>query len=315
MSDSNNCGNIEELLDAFLDGELNAEERSTVQEHIDACSKCARQLKESERMIKELSQLPKRESSRQIDFSFLNQDAGSRSSVSEKCQPTFELLDAYHDGELGETEKKTVSEHLASCQDCSKALAEIQQLVLGIKSIPMIMPSRDIVESINFDQFERKSNVIPFARKFGIGIGAVAAAAVALVFAFNTGHAPGNSGANIADNMPKAPAVKQTQSIASNANPEQQNKEVQEQPAQSNENIAEILPEKKTTENSNSNLLASKIAEKQPPQIKPELIKMEAPKSSEALNELATIPDAGNMIGADALGIGTDEDGLYDIKI
>ena len=330
MTDSNNCVNIEELLDAFLDGELQPDERAAVEQHIAACSKCARQLKESERMIKELKSIPVKTSSREIDFSFLNEDAAERPVVSEQCKPINELLDAYHDGELAEDEKKSVTEHLASCQACTNALAQIQQLVLGIKSMPMSMPSRDIVESLNFDQYEKKSNVIPFSRKFGIGIGAVAAAAVALVFAFNSGHAPANSGANLANNnAPKTPVVQEekqeTPAIASNntevKTPEQQNENLEEVQSQSSENIAENLPELKNGKgdaarrpSGESGLLASKPADNTAT-VRQEVLKIEPQKQSGTLNEVATIPDSGSMLGADALGIGTDEDGLYDIKI
>jgi hypothetical protein len=189
----------------------------------------------------------------------------------------------------------------------------------------MAMPSRDIVESLNFDQYEKKSKVIPFSRKFGIGIGAVAAAAVALVVAFNSGHAPANSGANLANNnAPKARVVQQGQqeapSIASNntepKTPEQQNENPEKVQSQSSENIAENVPELKNGKGDagQTGLLASKPADNGA-SVKQEVLKIEPQKQSDTLNEVATIPDAGSMLGADALGIGTDEDGLYDIKI
>lgn len=324
MSDLNSCVNIEELLDAFLDGELNSDERASVEQHLEICPKCTRQLKESERMIKELQNLPAKSSSREIDFSFLGGDAATQTVVSEECKTINQLLDAYHDGELADAEKKNVSEHVASCQTCSRALAQIEQLVFGLKSMPLAVPSRDIVEGLNFDQTPAKSNVLPFSRKFGIGIGAVAAAAVALIFAFNSAHAPGNSGANIAENnSQKTPVAQQPlgqqQNIASKNTelklPEQPAANQESMQSETHENIAESLPEQnKTGAQNNSSLIASNAVDNLPT-VKQEVLKLEPQKPVDTLNELATIPDSNAMIGADALGIGTDEDGLYDIKI
>jgi hypothetical protein len=48
-----------------------------------------------------------------------------------------------------------------------------------------------------------------------------------------------------------------------------------------------------------------------------EALPNEMERNTDSANEVAVVPDSANSAGAggDALGIGTDEDGLYDIKI
>ncbi len=51
-------------------------------------------------------------------------------------QRQLELLSAYLDGELSETERATLEEHLATCPECQRTLAELQQIRTLLRALP-----------------------------------------------------------------------------------------------------------------------------------------------------------------------------------
>jgi Putative zinc-finger len=59
MSVSFNCEEVDSLLDAYHDGELSAVEESGVASHIGSCVKCHKQLEEIEGLVKSLKSVPK----------------------------------------------------------------------------------------------------------------------------------------------------------------------------------------------------------------------------------------------------------------
>lgn len=57
------------------------------------------------------------------------------------CEETLELLDAYHDEELPEAERRLVAQHLLACQSCVDRLAELERLRLDLRALgPHPMP-------------------------------------------------------------------------------------------------------------------------------------------------------------------------------
>lgn len=393
MSTSNTCQEYVELLDAYLDDELDLAERNEVEAHLAGCSACARKLKETSRLLHGLKALPKVESKREIDFSFLETKALP------SCDPIIELLDAYHDGELDSAERNSVDKHLLDCQPCTVRLGVIGDLVLGLKSLPKMLPSRDLIDAIDFESIASRpatqscgdmlelldayhdselnkdetelleshlagcesclheldrirtivaelkalpkvepvrdllsnlaletesasasssaSNILafpskkaykPFGRGLQLGLCSVAAAAVAFVFAINFKQVPSTD--EIALNPPtpaltqKAPVARAEKTSAPENNNLPEN-ETANNPSQENERQIASLPP-----SSQPQIEREAVQEKYH-----EVINAETQRGPEATSELAAMPETGNGAGAEALGIATDEDGMYDLKI
>ena len=100
------------------------------------------------------------------------------------CTAVIPLLDAYHDGELAVDEKVAVDDHLRGCESCSRQLAEVGKLVGALKKLPTVSLADDFAD--RFDALLKepaaktatKDNVVVF-RKFG-WVAAVAASFVIL---------------------------------------------------------------------------------------------------------------------------------------
>jgi len=440
MTIPSNCYEYVELLDAYLDNELDAAEKSVVDSHLASCPACVRELERIKRLQLGLKTLPRLTPSRDIDFSFL--DAAPAHAQVNECAPIIPLLDAYYDLELAADEKKLVEKHLASCMSCSEHLAQIPRLVMGLKVLPQLAPSRDIVGSINFSalalpsktkvcadffelldgyhdnelspaekvdvethvtacadcaaglrgiakiaeelkalprfspprdivgavEFEQvtmavpafgaqaseskangspavaatasdkqasassstRSNVLPFGRKQRFGLLAVAAAAVAMVFAINF-KSPGLPGNQIAFNPNPVSGVSTVSGTAKPAN-ETSTAEKNELAAlpenpDTKGPVAQATPAGAHDESMNNaksssspkQVIASRLGSDVPETtaVQHEALPNDLEKNTDTANEMAVLPDSGNSAGAgaDALGIGTDEDGLYDIKI
>ncbi len=417
MSSSNNCGEFIELLDAYHDGELEADQLFAVEAHVANCADCSLTLKEISSMVSGLQSLIKVQFEAEPQFDFLLADAPVDNfySVSDQCKPTFELLDAYNDNELDANEIESVAKHLANCSDCSGHLAAIRRLVADLSNLPALRPSRDIVEHIDFaslncgqiqeggcagiselldgyydgelssqekllveQHFEicvdcppklqqirkvaddlsslprlkpqrniieilelnpvttadsadlaivsSKANLLPFNRSVKIGICTAAAAAVAMIFAFTfkpveiaqvrpdpnsaiemkAALTASNSGLNeekTPDSVesPKAAFIEDSNDQAAI---KKQNNELLEEQIQRPDKSARKLDEIAKLPNDSSVF----------PAVRHEAITVDVPRAIDNA-EVAVMPESDNGACADALGIGTDEDGLYDIKI
>lgn len=330
MSNSNNCQEYLELLDAYLDGELNAEEKSMVEKHLLECTACSRQLNETSQLIHELKALPAKTMQRQLDFSFLDE-----AKPEDNCHPILELLDAYHDGELDQQEQSQVKSHLDACSSCSNSLARITELVVDLKSLPRVQPSKDIVASIDFSKIDSatnnvlvlqpKANVLPFtAAKTKIGIFTAVAAAAALIFAINFKQAPGGIDQPVAIHPDKAPQATQqiaqttdhTNSASKQSTPSNTTLEVASTKDNSKTDLPIVHQPNLTASPEPKQRIAAqpKTSGSSKPVIQQEVLQDDK-QNMDSVNEIAMFTDSSNGAGADALGISTDEDGLYDIKI
>lgn len=235
------------------------------------------------------------------------------------CKQISELIDAYHDGELAAAEQATVQTHLDSCIECQKLLERTQILVSNLKSIPSLQPSFDIIDKIDFDKLAStiddvpaQDNVVSFKKRLWAGVGIAAAAAIVLAIytpkdpTRNTTMIANQSGQSqttveqptepqIPDKTP-APdtAIKQV-AVASLP---QDNPSVGQQPE----------PAK------NNHLLKQNHVQKSSKLLEPQ------PEASPARDfnitpAIASLSESGESSCIEALGIATDEDGLYDIKI
>ncbi|HEY9758583.1 MAG TPA: zf-HC2 domain-containing protein [Oculatellaceae cyanobacterium] len=99
---------------------------------------------------------------------------------SQKCEKFIPLLDAYHDGELTESEKNSVDEHLRECSACSAQLAGVSRLVATLKTIPSLQMRDDFADKFEARLLQEKpavtlakSNVI--SRRFALAVASAAA--------------------------------------------------------------------------------------------------------------------------------------------
>lgn len=326
-----------ELIDAYHDGELSPEQTIEIERHIASCADCASKFHEIEKLVANIKRvppvLPSRDLVGELNFA---------------CQGFAEALDAYVDNELSGDEKSSFEKHLNDCTLCQSTVQQTRQLSVSLKAMPRHTLSRDIVAELDFSRsfevpvFEgaepapavepaTKSKVVKLDsrwRNIWSGLAAVAAAAAVLIFAVN------QRPVNVAYIPTQHPALHQDQTTKDHsAQSEIASSGVV--PVESNEPNShfsahsEIAPNLASSNSTPIKLnskaisiprkvedLKVQIADNSAKQnsAQPELSKVEPAKFvPDPTNELASLEtDAGVT---DALGIATDEDGLYDIKI
>lgn len=100
------------------------------------------------------------------------------------CTKIERLLDAFRDGELAFAERQAVEQHLNACLTCRAKLADIERIVATLKTLPRVSSSRDFSQNIDSLLARRHpAKVISIQPLVWGWLGAVAAAAVA-VFVF-----------------------------------------------------------------------------------------------------------------------------------
>ena len=373
-----------ELIDAYHDGELSADENLAIERHISACSDCATKLNNIQDLVRGVKNLEQALPARDIV-----------GSMQFDCGPILELLDAYHDGELEAADKQRVDEHLKACAMCNDNLVAISQVVSGLRALPQLALSRDLVATMDFSSSPQSAPVVPPAapsllpgrsndttatlvsnssnvlplKKNGlrknawVGFGAVAAAAAALIFAVNvrpiavkdmasnpksnpstvstqvansnkfepgqeesiaySSKAPDSTGINkFETNAPESTDIRNSASYkiahgeSNSIIPEGNNAAVVNlNPAANNSNATNIDSKSSSKDGAintdrtaaNRYDLASRV------DVPGEVHDLEIENSQAVTLNVASLET--NTGVADALGIATDEDGLYDIKI
>jgi|GEM_PF-2072880 len=85
------------------------------------------------------------------------------------CKEIEPLLDGCFDGELSASEMHTTKEHLGQCDDCQAKLKEIQSVSQALAALPKLNVKRDLAESIlqkaQAKPSSEKNNVVLFKRK------------------------------------------------------------------------------------------------------------------------------------------------------
>jgi anti-sigma factor RsiW len=257
-------------------------------------------------------------------------------AIENDCKKIDELLDAYHDDELVAADKAKVEAHLTTCQACSLRLTEIGQLVSTLKQLsPLAVPSdfESKLDSLIDAQLAGKSpqivragtpksNVISFSPRLLAPI-AVAAAVALIAIAFNS-NPPVNQ-APITAQKPAQPDYKPIPApdanLAKSTSPLDQPEKVADNTA------PHVAPPLATSNNGTNHDTPSKPKSVRSPE------KVSAPTTQIANNkagqdtiskqksieinsqdEIAELPGAGSGLN-EAVGISTDEDGLYDLKM
>jgi hypothetical protein len=107
---------------------------------------------------------------------------------SQKCEKFVPLLDAYHDGELDESERLSVDEHLRKCPACSTHLAGVSRLVATLKAIPPVQMREDFADKFEARLFQEKPDSSQKSNVIGARFGFLAASAAALILCVCAGQ-------------------------------------------------------------------------------------------------------------------------------
>lgn len=114
---------LEELLSAYLDGELNPDELAHVARHLDRCRECIAEFREIQEARAAVRMLPRLE-------------------LPARFQPEHEaageMLSAYLDGELSPGEDGMVVRHLEACPPCRDELQQLDAARTAVRSMPTL---------------------------------------------------------------------------------------------------------------------------------------------------------------------------------
>jgi anti-sigma factor RsiW len=72
------------------------------------------------------------------------------SQLSFTCEEISPMLDAYHDGELDQSERSGVASHLSLCGKCQAKLSEIGNVVSSLKNLPRLQMPHDLTLDAEF---------------------------------------------------------------------------------------------------------------------------------------------------------------------
>ena len=261
------------------------------------------------------------------------------------CTAVESLLDAYRDGELVGDEKASVEMHLRACDACPKKLAQIDRLVSILKAMPPVSSQIDFA-----DRFEvPAASTLPLAQagsnnavpgKFGRA--AAIAAAVALCLGFGQYVLRHNMSSSDIANVPPAPGVRSGISgnqVSKTLQMEQLAASKLDDAPTDDANVGGQAPANQSNPDLHDQAEGKALAKKEA-RVKPPVVRVaknlktqdalntalaSASPSSDESDKAATGDRIKHSLVAfyasdpntipEELGISTDEDGLYAIKM
>lgn len=117
-------GHLDELLSAYLDGALDADELAYVSGHLETCLDCVAEFRDLQAMKRAVRTLP----TLQLPDRILDE------------VHVGEQLSAYLDGEIDTGEHTVVLAHLDRCSRCRDELYEIDAARTAVRSLPVLDP-------------------------------------------------------------------------------------------------------------------------------------------------------------------------------
>ncbi len=328
LNPADSCKPFFEMLDAFNDSELSPDESLGLSKHLSDCASCNQNLAQIKQLTIDLSALPRMSPSRDILASLDFSNLSLADLNTPACDDIAELLDAYHDGELTAKEKSFVDKHLSLCDECPPKLREIRQLVAKVKSLPKVQSKENIIDKMDFGSKpdlkvaeSTKSNVLNFSRNAKVWFSAAAAvAAIALIFGLSIKPTevavvnPNSNGAIQTKAPLKQPEPQIEKEDTTNVVPETASNVENEGAIQSKLNDGIGKEEKSDSSAKKVELAALPVEYPSTLPTKHEVINLDMQNKADKA-EIAIMPENENGACADALGVRTDEDGLYEIKI
>lgn len=246
------------------------------------------------------------------------------------CAKMKPMLDAYYDGELAQHERADVDGHLSGCEACRKEVADIDRVSVSLRNLPKLQAPRDF--SMDIDKvIHEKSKVVAFRKPLIWSSGAIAAALlVAFGMRFAGGgvnHAPVNiartsqvPAVEVAqlpsqENSTKSGPVEQASNSIKSASATQHSAKTTQEEKQHAGKV--IKPRIEVAENQSASAAKHEM--------QPALV-AEKPQTTSPANQptaqSASQTGAHEYIAfesvpstAEEIGMSTDEDGLYALKL
>lgn len=243
----------------------------------------------------------------------------------DSCKKIEPMLDAFVDAELEPPLVKEVESHLSGCSACQEKLTSIQNVVASLRTLPKIAPRRDLSQDLEkLMAARKKTNVLPMKRIFVLSAcAAVVLFMILAIYILKTSNVPQtaiNPNQDKPNAMAESPADKNI--IAENPmeqnNPQTTGKDQSQKELSPKGNLSSTIAQKSQNKfspglNPTNNQSASETSEK------PSTNDDSSSKTNSrfALQdeelEIATLNERDNT--ANQIGIATDEDGLYAIKL
>ncbi|MDD3149909.1 MAG: zf-HC2 domain-containing protein [Candidatus Gastranaerophilales bacterium] len=128
MDNQINCQDIEKNLSAYIDDELNDNDKLFIEEHLKNCPNCQQQLNQLSQTISLCKNtLGKTTSNLSINYKELIEKSKICANIEEKLSP-------FLDGELSRQEIIEVTEHLMVCPHCRKEFYHLKQTCNCLKN-------------------------------------------------------------------------------------------------------------------------------------------------------------------------------------
>lgn len=277
------------------------------------------------------------------------------SSKNSQCEKFVPMLDAFVDNELEGSEKEQVVLHLADCDDCTRQVKEIEALKVSLSSLPRRQMNFDLADNFDevlsrssSAQSEPPGNVVPLrgTRKWLVAATAAAAVVIAIAGSIVLKGDPQQVAHSNVDDQSKVVAVKSgsesvhkgSNNSGSQSGVNTQRSEDLEQKLQQ-EKIAAHTPQSITNSSAVNKTAGAHFSEEterlahgesttalapdretKAPLVAQENTKTVVPASQAiqsnraASSELLALYEDDDGISSD-IGVSTDEDGLYAIKL
>lgn len=247
------------------------------------------------------------------------------------CIDIEPLLDAYRDKELDVVEQTSVSAHLVSCLSCQGKLADIEKIVGALKELPRLELKIDYADDLDklLTKAQPAKVLAPPAWKKPVVWQATITAAAAIALAIVAGqYFTGNNGLIAQKPDPSKVAHNQTANPAVNHSSNDVSQLAANNKTSDSEPVTEILGNQQPINdghlnNSNSlpasgntsgaNDTTTHIASNTANTSVEESIMGQA--SDDGPDAVIALVDSDQKTASEAIGIETDEDGLYALKL
>jgi anti-sigma factor RsiW len=268
--------------------------------------------------------------------------------LSHKCEQIILLLDSYHDSESSPDERAMVESHLGPCADCRKRLSDIGTLVATLKTMPEIKATVDFADRVEqmilrsekstasdeakVEAKGAESTVIRFGKAAWLSAAAAVALLALLVSQFFVQAPTVDVASRSSTNNNVQPSNPDKNEIAAAVGDNTQVSPRKEQPA----NVAPPKTEKMNDQASRAHKIAGQkvriaqdtntldvanrpdnvdATEAKGSETAANMVANNEPQDNSQAQSLVAFsePESNNI--AEELGITTDEDGLYAIKL
>ncbi|HZU97643.1 MAG TPA: zf-HC2 domain-containing protein [Planctomycetota bacterium] len=135
------CYEIEKLLAAYADDELEAAEKDRVAGHLEGCVACQSALAATKAVRESVASLPRVRAPEKLL-------AGVVARLVTPSTCSEETLSAFLDDALTADERQKTSDHLGSCRTCSEALVALDDVAGRVRTLPRVKAPAHFLETV-----------------------------------------------------------------------------------------------------------------------------------------------------------------------